>query len=206
MEAAQIGTNNYVPSSDLIQEEECDTLLLHLPGFKKEELRVQLNKSGVLNISGKRPVGYNKWSSFEKIFNVSSNCDKSKISAKFENDTLYVKQPKLIVPAPRITTDKPSADREEGKGKKTNTTTNGDDQVKQNKSSIESDDAKKDENNSLHEAAFRKLGDKRENVSRNNTDSELVNKWTKENAAKLKMALAILLAFALGMYVSGFIL
>ncbi|KAL0435244.1 UNVERIFIED_CONTAM: hypothetical protein Sradi_0232300 [Sesamum radiatum] len=97
--AALSATNSFEPSSDLIHEEECDTLLLYLPGFTKEQLRVQLTRSGILKISGIRPVGDNKWSSFQKDFPVSPNCDTNKISAKFEGGILYVRQPKLIVPA-----------------------------------------------------------------------------------------------------------
>lgn len=62
-------------------------------------MRVQLTRSRVLKISGARPLGNNRWSSFQKDFPVSENCDTNKISAKFEDGILYVRQPKLIVPA-----------------------------------------------------------------------------------------------------------
>ncbi|KAL0370977.1 UNVERIFIED_CONTAM: hypothetical protein Sangu_0415800 [Sesamum angustifolium] len=88
--AAAPATNSFEPTSDLIHEEECDTLLLYLPGFTKEQLRVQLTRSGILKISGIRPVGDNKWSSFEKDFPVSANCDTNKITAKFEGGILYL--------------------------------------------------------------------------------------------------------------------
>ncbi|KAL3850232.1 hypothetical protein ACJIZ3_012114 [Penstemon smallii] len=97
MGAAVSNTRIFEPRYDLIQEEECNTLLVYLPGFSKEQLRVQLDKAGFLKISGKRPLLDNKWSSFEKDFPVSSNCDTKMISAKFEGGILYVRQPKLIV-------------------------------------------------------------------------------------------------------------
>ncbi|KAK6163987.1 hypothetical protein DH2020_000851 [Rehmannia glutinosa] len=97
--AAATNTNNFEPLSDFVQEEDCDTLLIYLPGFTKEQLRVQLTRTGVLKISGTRPLGDNKWSSFQKDFPVSANCDTNKITAKFEDGILYVRQPKLIVPA-----------------------------------------------------------------------------------------------------------
>ncbi|MCE3216773.1 hypothetical protein HAX54_007989 [Datura stramonium] len=88
---------DFVPSTKLVQEEHSDTLHLTLPGFKKEQLRVQLTKTGILKISGETPVGTpNKWLRFQKEFPVAENCDKSKISAKFENGILHVKQPKLV--------------------------------------------------------------------------------------------------------------
>lgn len=74
-------------------------LFFFFTGFTKEQLRVQLTRTRVLKISGTRPVGDNKWSSFQKDFPVSDNCETNKITAKFEEGILYVRQPKLIVPA-----------------------------------------------------------------------------------------------------------
>ncbi|XP_059281394.1 inactive protein RESTRICTED TEV MOVEMENT 2-like [Lycium ferocissimum] len=87
---------DFVPSSEVVHGKDYDTLLLNLPGFKKEEVKVQLCKStGILKISGQRPV--NKLLSFQKEIPVSTNCDKSKISAKLVNGILYIKHPKLII-------------------------------------------------------------------------------------------------------------
>ncbi|XP_075095071.1 uncharacterized protein LOC107767643 [Nicotiana tabacum] len=64
-------------------------------GFKKEQVKVQLCKLGILKISGQRPVY--KWQRFQKDILVSENCDKSNISARFVNgNILCVKYPKLI--------------------------------------------------------------------------------------------------------------
>ncbi|KAH9619318.1 hypothetical protein KSS87_004053 [Heliosperma pusillum] len=90
---------DYEPPSDLVTEEECDTLLISLPGFKKEELRVQLTTSGMLKISGERPLGDHKYRRFHKEFRLPSKCDSKKITAKFEGGILYIRQPKLITPA-----------------------------------------------------------------------------------------------------------
>ncbi|KAL3327871.1 hypothetical protein AABB24_035505 [Solanum stoloniferum] len=87
---------DFVPTTELVQEQDSDTLLLDLTGFRKEQVRVQLTRTGVVKISGQRPVAESKWLRFQKDFPVSQNCDKTKISAKFENGILYVKQPKLI--------------------------------------------------------------------------------------------------------------
>ncbi|XP_073149561.1 uncharacterized protein [Henckelia pumila] len=91
--------NTFEPSSDVIQEQDCDTLLIYLPGFRREQLRVQLAKSGTVRVSGTRPIGDNKLSIFQKDYHVSPNCDTTNISAKFEGGILYIRQPKLIVPA-----------------------------------------------------------------------------------------------------------
>ncbi|GAA0148477.1 hypothetical protein LIER_07909 [Lithospermum erythrorhizon] len=89
---------DFVPTSKFVTDKDCDTLLIHLPGFKKEQLRVQLTR-GILMISGSIPVGNNKRRRFQKEFPVSTNCETNKITARFENGVLHVKQPKLITPA-----------------------------------------------------------------------------------------------------------
>ncbi|KAH6814264.1 hypothetical protein C2S51_023282 [Perilla frutescens var. frutescens] len=103
--------STFEPSSDLIQEEECNTLLLYLPGFTKDQLRVQLTRTRVLKISGTRPLTNNKSSSFQKDFPVPENCDTEKITAKFEDGILYVKQPKTKqVKEHKIQEHKPTTD------------------------------------------------------------------------------------------------
>ncbi|OIT07557.1 PREDICTED: inactive protein RESTRICTED TEV MOVEMENT 2-like [Nicotiana attenuata] len=95
VEAAQ-EYEDFVPTSMMVQEKDYDTLLFNLTGFKKEQVKVQLSKTGILNISGQRLVY--KWQRFQKDIPVSENCDKSKISARFVNgNILCVKYPKLII-------------------------------------------------------------------------------------------------------------
>ncbi|KAI3765291.1 hypothetical protein L2E82_15321 [Cichorium intybus] len=85
----------FEPSIEWVTEEDCNTLLIYLPGFRKEQLRVQL-RSRTLIISGERKLHDNIWSRFRKEFHVSEECVTSKISAKFEGSILFVKQPKSI--------------------------------------------------------------------------------------------------------------
>ncbi|XP_015059096.1 inactive protein RESTRICTED TEV MOVEMENT 2-like [Solanum pennellii] len=104
---------DFVPTTELVQEQDSDTLLIHLTGFKKEQVRVQLTKTGVLKISGQRPVAESKWLRFQKDFPVSQNCDKTKISAKFENGILHVKQPKLITSSENKGQELPTSDAQQ---------------------------------------------------------------------------------------------
>nr|GLL31489.1 inactive protein RESTRICTED TEV MOVEMENT 2-like [Ipomoea trifida] len=104
---------DFDPDYDQVQEPQVDTLLIYLPDFRKEQIRVQLTGTGILKISGQRRLEGDKWKRFLKQFQVSSNCDTNRISAKFESGTLYITQPKLIIPA---AVEKP-ADAEEEKSK-----------------------------------------------------------------------------------------
>ncbi|KAL8197922.1 hypothetical protein R6Q57_030080 [Mikania cordata] len=90
---------DFEPSMEWVPEDDSDTLLVYLPGFAKEQLRVQL-KARNLIISGERKLHQNTWSRFRVEFPVSVNCDLNKISAKFEGSILFVRQPKSAVQKP----------------------------------------------------------------------------------------------------------
>ncbi|EPS68525.1 hypothetical protein M569_06250, partial [Genlisea aurea] len=86
---------NFDPIMDLLEEEECDTLIIYLPGFKKEEIKVQLTNTGILRITGSRSFSPNQRTTFHKHFPIPKNCDTPKISAKFVDGMLFVTLPKL---------------------------------------------------------------------------------------------------------------
>ncbi|KAK8490729.1 hypothetical protein V6N13_052233 [Hibiscus sabdariffa] len=84
------------------REQQSEALELHLPGFKRQQLRVQVNHLGMLVISGERETGEEKCrriSRFRKEFPVSEDCQPSQIRAKFSNGILYLVMPKQIIPA-----------------------------------------------------------------------------------------------------------
>ncbi|XP_058105809.1 inactive protein RESTRICTED TEV MOVEMENT 2-like [Magnolia sinica] len=90
---------DFQPSFDWKQEDGSDILVVNLPGFKKEQLKVQLNNLGKLTVNGERPVGSNKWSRFRKDFQVPENSNVNEIRARYENGALYVTMPKLAARA-----------------------------------------------------------------------------------------------------------
>ncbi|KAF8009348.1 hypothetical protein BT93_J0368 [Corymbia citriodora subsp. variegata] len=88
------------PTTNWALEDRFDTFIIHLPGFKKDQLRVQISSAGNLRVLGERQLTGNKWSRFKVETPISSNYDSNNISAKFDNNNLQVKFPKIIVPAP----------------------------------------------------------------------------------------------------------
>ncbi|KAI3924431.1 hypothetical protein MKW98_032632 [Papaver atlanticum] len=86
---------DFEPSSKLVEKKGSETLLIELTGFTKEQARVQLEPTGNLKVSGERPLGDNKWSRFEKHFQVSSDCNTDEISATFEDGVLFIIMPKF---------------------------------------------------------------------------------------------------------------
>ncbi|KAJ4835326.1 hypothetical protein Tsubulata_012790 [Turnera subulata] len=71
-----------------------DILEVHLQGFRKEQLRVQLNSLGIIIITGERPLEENKWSRFSKEIKASKNCKVNEIHAKLSGGILYIVMPK----------------------------------------------------------------------------------------------------------------
>lgn len=99
----------FEPSMDWIQEPGADTLRIYLPGFKKDQLKVQVTSSRILRVSGERKLSENRWRTFRKEIPISTNYDTNEIAARFEKGFLYLKHPKIIVPdAPKPQEQVPS--------------------------------------------------------------------------------------------------
>ncbi|VAH87553.1 inactive protein RESTRICTED TEV MOVEMENT 2-like [Triticum dicoccoides] len=87
---------DFVPSHDLVEDAAKQTLVVNLPGFKKEHLRVQIDNYGRLRVSGERQLEGGQWSRFRKEFQVPEGCDAGGIRARFEKDgVLHVIMPRL---------------------------------------------------------------------------------------------------------------
>ncbi|RZC78954.1 hypothetical protein C5167_003873 [Papaver somniferum] len=91
----------FQPLSSLKHEDSSDTLSLTLPGYRKEQIKVQIDSFGTLKITGERPLGVsNKWSQFRKDFRTPANCKTGEIRAKFENEVLNIIMPKTTTGQP----------------------------------------------------------------------------------------------------------
>ncbi|KAK4339183.1 hypothetical protein RND71_040645 [Anisodus tanguticus] len=185
---------DFVPSSKLVQEQHSDTLHLILPGFKKEQMRVQLTKTGILKISGQRPIGQNKWQ-----------------SAKFENGILHVKQPKLITSSVKKENEFAAKEAENSPAAKRQKTTLRDEFTKQD------NNLKTSEQTEAKTLAEKKLpADESSSSSSSDSESEteLTDDETTGNANRLsaslmkpkkvmKMTLVALSVLAIGLYVAN---
>ncbi|GAV73833.1 HSP20 domain-containing protein [Cephalotus follicularis] len=86
----------FVPSSAWTEDSNGHYLLVDLPDFKKEEVKLQLDSSGHLTVSGERLVKDNKYVCFEQSFQVPQNSDLDKITGTFDGEILYVTVPKHV--------------------------------------------------------------------------------------------------------------
>ncbi|KAF5203501.1 Hsp20-like chaperones superfamily protein [Thalictrum thalictroides] len=92
----KITYEDFQPITNLLTEER-NTLEIHLPDFRKDQVRVQLDNQGNMRISGERPLEGNKWSRFRVNYRVPKDCNSSDIHAKFNDNVLQVILPKKTI-------------------------------------------------------------------------------------------------------------
>ncbi|KAK4279190.1 hypothetical protein QN277_016936 [Acacia crassicarpa] len=85
-------------------EEDFHVLVVMLPGFRREEMKVQVTSNHILKVSGeeKKKDKTSVVRRFYKEFSVPREANINQIVAKFEDGKLYIKLPKTM------TTKKPS--------------------------------------------------------------------------------------------------
>ncbi|XP_015973538.1 inactive protein RESTRICTED TEV MOVEMENT 2-like [Arachis duranensis] len=86
---------DFEPFYEWNEDQATATLTVMLPGFRREQLKVQVTSKPVLRINGEREVTQNVWRRFAKEFNIPSYCDTNEVTAKFERGMLNVKFPKI---------------------------------------------------------------------------------------------------------------
>ncbi|KAJ6977356.1 inactive protein RESTRICTED TEV MOVEMENT 2-like [Populus alba x Populus x berolinensis] len=84
----------YVPSSAWTEDPNSHCLLVHLPDFRKEEVKLQVDDPGKLTVSGERLVNNSKCIYFEQTFKLPQNSDTDNITGKLDGEILYVTVPK----------------------------------------------------------------------------------------------------------------
>ncbi|KAI7724410.1 hypothetical protein M8C21_016861 [Ambrosia artemisiifolia] len=94
----------FKPMSEWRQEDGYDTLLVYLPGFQKEYIKVTTENLNIVRVRGERLVAENKWSRFQEDYRVPENCEMRGIRAKFDGGILTITMPRKVVNAPLPTT------------------------------------------------------------------------------------------------------
>ncbi|PWA55695.1 HSP20-like chaperone [Artemisia annua] len=94
----------FKPIHEWRREDDHDSLVLYLPGFKKGFLKVTTEDPNILQVRGERLLVGNKWNRFHEYFKVPNTCKMSEIRAKFSGGILTITMPKKIFNAPITTT------------------------------------------------------------------------------------------------------
>ncbi|KAG9154725.1 hypothetical protein Leryth_014220 [Lithospermum erythrorhizon] len=90
------GRDEIVPSSGWTEDSDCHCLLIDLPGFKKEEVKLQVDNNGHVIVSGERKVNPNKSIRFRQSYDIPENSSIDETGGKFEDEILYVLIPKKV--------------------------------------------------------------------------------------------------------------
>ncbi|KAJ7956348.1 inactive protein RESTRICTED TEV MOVEMENT 2-like [Quillaja saponaria] len=84
----------FIPDSGWTEDTNGHYLLVDLPGFTKDDVKLRVDNTGHVIISGERKVNEDKSIHFEQTFEVPSNSDIDKITGKIDSEILYVTFPK----------------------------------------------------------------------------------------------------------------
>jgi HSP20 family protein len=100
----EIGLGAWMPPVDIVEEKEKITLTAELPGFKEDEVQIQM-EGNILTIRGERKFEEEKsgrnyhrveraYGQFIRSFTLSNNVDRENIRAKFNSGLLEIELPK----------------------------------------------------------------------------------------------------------------
>ncbi|XP_057794920.1 uncharacterized protein LOC131011144 [Salvia miltiorrhiza] len=85
---------DFKPISQWTEDDQSHFLLVDLPGFRKEQLKVSINSRGAITVRGDRLINADVWSRFSEEYEIPHNSDISLTTAKFDVDILYITIPK----------------------------------------------------------------------------------------------------------------
>ncbi|XP_066383509.1 inactive protein RESTRICTED TEV MOVEMENT 2-like [Miscanthus floridulus] len=80
--------------------EEQDVVEISLPGFRKDQVRVQMDNHGVLHATGERPTRGDRWARFKKDLRLPENCNADGVRARFEGEKLIITLPIVVATTP----------------------------------------------------------------------------------------------------------
>lgn len=75
--------------------------IIYVAGFRKEQVKVQVNHLGFIIISGERSsMEGNRWRRFRKEIEIPPHCNSNAINARFMQSILTIVMPKKLNPIP----------------------------------------------------------------------------------------------------------
>ncbi|XP_019460849.1 PREDICTED: protein RESTRICTED TEV MOVEMENT 2-like [Lupinus angustifolius] len=91
--AAERVYEDFTPYYEWAKDE--GSIITLLPGYRRDQLKVQVTSKPVLKIMGERQITENRWGRFNIEFPLPSDYDTENVTAKFEGGKLYIKFAKL---------------------------------------------------------------------------------------------------------------
>ncbi|KAJ0266504.1 HSP20-like chaperones superfamily protein [Hirschfeldia incana] len=93
----------FEPATRWTSEPDAEILVVDLPGFKKEQIKVVVTTTRKLRLTGERPTGGNKWIRFRHEVPVPMTVDIDSVSAMFKDNKLYIRHSKVKTESPHQT-------------------------------------------------------------------------------------------------------
>ncbi|CDY16583.1 BnaC09g36900D [Brassica napus] len=90
----------FEPATRWTSEPDAEILVVDLPGFKKEQVKVAVTTTRKLRLTGERPTGGNKWIRFRHEITVPMTVDIDSVSAMFKDNKLYIRHSKVKTESP----------------------------------------------------------------------------------------------------------
>ncbi|KAJ0436818.1 putative alpha crystallin/Hsp20 domain, HSP20-like chaperone [Helianthus annuus] len=198
----------FVPPSAWTEDATCHYLLVDLPGFKKHELKLQVDDRTHIIVSGERQVRENKYKRFEQKLELPKDADIEKITGKLDGEILYISVPKKVEQVHNKTKHEDEADND----KKSDTSDSDDEQKhKHKKSESDTDSDANNKKSDESEESDNKDDEKDQERKKHRTgfddnwgqDAELFLRLAIEKLRKNKTILATaVFAFTLGVFVT----
>ncbi|KAJ4972594.1 hypothetical protein NE237_005768 [Protea cynaroides] len=91
----QVAYEDFQPVADWTNDSNSHVLLVDLPGFKKEEVKLEVVNNGIVTVRGERQLSENKYKRFKQDYSLPIDSDIEKISGKFDGGLLFVIIPKI---------------------------------------------------------------------------------------------------------------
>ncbi|XP_049389349.1 uncharacterized protein LOC125853670 isoform X1 [Solanum stenotomum] len=87
---------DFRPVSERHQEAGAEKLLISLPGFMKESIRVSTEGKNTVRVGGELFIGSNTWRRFQEDFQAPDDCNMKRINVKFEDGMLTITMPRKM--------------------------------------------------------------------------------------------------------------
>ncbi|XP_039130758.1 inactive protein RESTRICTED TEV MOVEMENT 2-like [Dioscorea cayenensis subsp. rotundata] len=203
---------DFEPAYEWSQEQNSDTLLIYLPDFKKEDIKVQIDNYGNLRVEGERRLERNQRLRFSKDFEIPDNCNVDDIRANFRDGLLYIWLPKLITKAeleeekPKVTQkpeeQKPNNQKKETDEKQSTRVQEELEKIEQPKKDHERDDKKKEEFSWPDGISEVKEKEKEVGNGMKKENGSLALDKSQQRKLLINVAVAFMVLVGLGMYVT----
>ncbi|CAI8610015.1 unnamed protein product [Vicia faba] len=203
-----------VPNSGWTEDSTCHYLLVDLPEFKKEDVKLQVDSSGRIVVKGERQASEQKRVRFHLSFPAPTDSEVDKIAGKFDGGILYVTLPKQIVHANKESENEEAGNESAERAEENNShITNAHDEGRDfNQHVGHAHDEGRAFNQHAGHAHEEHKEERNENVHMGDFSGQVTRKWDQE--AVLRSAVDVLrknkeivitavLAFSFGMYVSS---